>query len=122
MENKHLKDDNIRLVELLSMTEEFSDFAYLNQCLPGGIRYINEIKLPELPRERKRVIKHRIESLNSWIPAQVYDVMFKFNLQHDLNMDEILINELLGNLHQIYREKEEKNIARINAKYQKQIP
>ncbi len=121
MENKHLKDDNIRLVELLSMTEEFSDFAYLNQCLPGGIRYINEIKLPELPRERKRVIKHRIESLNSWIPAQVYDVMLKFNLQHDLNMDEILINELLGNLHQIYREKEEKNIARINAKYQKQI-
>ena len=121
MENKHLKDDNIRLVELLSMTEEFSDFGYLNQCLPGGIRYINEDNLPELPRERKRAINRRIDTLNSWIPGPVYDVVLKFNLKHDLNMDEILINELIGNLHQIYREKEEKNIARVNAKYQKQI-
>ena len=121
MENKHLKDDNVRLVELLSITEEFSDFGYLNQCLPGGIRYINEINLPELPKARKKVIKNRIETLNSWIPGQVYDVMLSFNLEHNLNMDEILINELLGKLNQIFREKEEKNVARISAKYQKQI-
>ena len=121
MENKHLKDDNVRLVELLSITEEFSDFGYLNQCLPGGIRYINEINLPELPKARKKVIKNRIETLNSWIPGQVYDVMLNFNLEHNLNMDEILINELLGKLNQIFREKEEKNVARISAKYQKQI-
>ena len=121
MENKHLKDDNVRLVELLSITEEFSDFGYLNQCLPGGIRYINEINLPQLPMARKKVIKNRIETLNSWIPGQVYDVMLNFNLEHNLNMDEILINELLGKLNQIFREKEEKNVARISAKYQKQI-
>ena len=121
MENKHLKDDNVRLVELLSITEEFSDFGYLNQCLPGGIRYINEINLPELPKARKKVIKNRIETLNSWIPGQVYDVMLNFNLEHNLNMDEILINELLGKLNQIFREKEEKNVARISAKYRKQI-
>ena len=121
MENKHLKDDNIRLVELLSMTEEFSDFAYLNQSLPGGIRYINEIDLPELPRARKKAIKNRIETLNSWIPGPAYDIVLAFNLEHNLNLDEILINELLGKLNQIFREKEEKNVARIKAKYQKQI-
>ena len=121
MENKHLKDDNIRLVELLSMTEEFSDFGYLNQCLPGGIRYINEMNLPELPRARKNAIKNRIETLNSWIPGPAYDIILNFNLEHKLNMDEILINELLGKLNQIFREKEEKNVARIRAKYQKQI-
>ena len=59
--------------------------------------------------------------MNSWIPGQVYDVMLNFNLEHNLNMDEILINELLGKLNQIFREKEEKNVARISAKYQKQI-
>ena len=121
MENKHLKDDNIKLVELLSITEEFSDFGYLNQCLPGGIRYINEVDLPELPRARKNAIKQRIEALNSWIPAPAYDIVLDFNLEHNLNLDEILINDLLGNLHKIFREKEEKNVARINAKYQKQI-
>jgi hypothetical protein len=121
MENKHLKDDNIRLVELLSITEEFSNFGYLNQSLPGGIRYISEIKLPELPRARKKAIKKRMDSLNSWIPGMAYDVMLQFNLEHDLNMDEVMINELLGKLNQVFREKEEKNVTRISAKYQKQI-
>ena len=121
MENKHLKDDNIRLVELLSITEEFSNFAYLNQSLPGGIRYINQINLPELPRARKNYIKNRIEGLKSWIPGPAYDIVLRFNLEHNLNLDEIAIDELLGNLHQIYREKEEKNVKKISTKYQKQI-
>ena len=121
MENKHLKDDNIRLVELLSTTEEFSNFGYLNQSLPGGIRYINEINLPELPRARKKAIKIMIESLNSWVPAKAYDIVLQFNLEHDLNLDEALINELLGKLNQVFREKEEKNVAKISTKYQKQI-
>ena len=121
LENKHLKDDNVKLIELLGLTEEFSDFAYLNQSLPGGIRYINEVNLPELPRARKNAIKARIECLNSWIPAKAYDVMLLFNLEHNLNFDEYMINELLARLNQIFREKEEKNVARISAKYQKQI-
>ena len=121
MENKHLKDDNVRLVELLSLTEEFSNFGYLNQSLPGGIRYVSEINLPELPRARKKAIKQRIDSLNSWVPGMAYDVMLQFNLEHDLNMDEVLINELLGKLNQVFREKVEKNVTRITAKYQKQI-
>jgi hypothetical protein len=62
-----------------------------------------------------------MEALNSWIPGPAYDIVLGFNLQHNLNLDEILINDLLGKLHQIFREKEEKNVARINAKYQKQI-
>jgi hypothetical protein len=89
--------------------------------LPGGIRYISEIKLPELPRARKKAIKKRMDSLNSWIPGMAYDVMLQFNLEHDLNMDEVMINELLGKLNQVFREKEEKNVTRISAKYQKQI-
>ena len=121
MENKHLKDDNIRLVELLSITEEFSDFAYLNQSLPGGIRYINQMNLPELPRARKNYIKTLFENLNSWIPGPAYDVALRFNLKHNLKLDEIAINELLGNLNQIFREKEDKNIKKITTKYQKQI-
>ena len=121
MEIKHLKDDNVRLVELLSLTEEFSNFGYLNQTLPGGIRYISEVKLPELPRARKKAIKKRIDSLNSWIPGMAYDIMLQFNLDHNLNMDEVLINELLGKLNQVFREKEEKNVIKISVKYQKQI-
>ena len=122
MENKHLKDDNVRLVELLSITQEFSDFAYLNSSLPGGIRYLNEIKIREMPpRMREKIVKDRMETLNSWIPGAAYEKVLEFNFVHDLNMDEALINELLYKLNQIFREKEEKNIAKISIKYQNQI-
>ena len=122
MENKHLKDDNVRLVELLSITEEFGDFAYLNQSLPGGVRYLNEIKIRDLPpRMRENIVKNRIETLNSWIPGAAYERVLEFNYVHDLNMDEVLINELLYKLNQVFRDKEEKNIAKIHTKYQKQI-
>ena len=121
LENRHLKEDNIKLVELLGLTEEFSDFAYLNQSLPGGIRYINEMNLPELPRALKNEIKNRMESLHSWVPGKAYEAVLLFNLEHQLNLNENQINELLARLNQIFREKEEKNVARISAKYQKQI-
>jgi hypothetical protein len=122
MENKHLKDDNVRLVELLSITEEFSDFAYLNSSLPGGVRYLNEIKIREMPpRMREKIVKDRIETLNSWIPGAAYERLLEFNYVHDLNMDEVLINELLYKLNQVFREKEEKNIAKITTKFQNQI-
>ena len=122
IENKHLKDDNVRLVELLSITQEFCDFAYLNQSLPGGIRYLNEIKIREMPpRMREKIVRDRIETLNSWIPGPVYETLLEFNFVHNLNMDEVLINELLYKLNKIYREKEEKNITKITTKFQKQI-
>ena len=115
MENKHLKDDNVRLVELLSLTEEFANFSYLNSSLPGGVRYLSEIKIKELPpRMREKIVKNRIETLNSWIPGKAYDIVLEFNCVHNLNMDEVLINELLYKLNTIFREKEEKNIAKIS--------
>ena len=122
MENKHLKDDNVRLVELLSITEQFSDFAYLNQSLPGGVRYLTDNKIRDLPpRTKEKIIKNKIETLNSWIPGPAYDRVLEFNYIHNLNMDEAQINELLYKLNQIFREKEEKNIAKITTKFQNQI-
>lgn len=122
MENKHLKDDNVRLVELLSLTEQFSDFAYLNDSLPGGVRYLNEIKIRDMPpRMKEKLVRDRIQTLNSWIPGAAYDKVLEFNYVHNLNMDEVLINELLYKLNQVFKEKEEKNIAKISTKYQKQI-
>ena len=42
LENEHLKDDNVRLLQMLKSTNEYHDFGYLNQTLPGGIRYVND--------------------------------------------------------------------------------
>ena len=40
LEIKHLKDDNIRLLNMLKTTEEFKDFAYLAEDCVGGVRYV----------------------------------------------------------------------------------
>ncbi len=40
LEVNHLKDDNIRLLNMLKTTEEFKDFAYLAEDCSGGVRYV----------------------------------------------------------------------------------
>ena len=45
LEINHLKDDNIRLLNMLKTTDEFKDFAYLAEDCTGGIRYIKSDSL-----------------------------------------------------------------------------
>lgn len=40
LELTHLRNDNIRLLNMLKTTEEFKDFAYLAEDCSGGIRYV----------------------------------------------------------------------------------
>ena len=40
LEINHLKDDNIRLLNMLKTTEEYKDFAYLAEDCNGGVRYV----------------------------------------------------------------------------------
>jgi hypothetical protein len=41
LEIEHLKDDNVRLLEMLKSTDEYRDFAYLAETVTGGIKFIN---------------------------------------------------------------------------------
>lgn len=45
LEINHLKNDNIRLLNMLKTTDEFKDFAYLAEDCTGGIRYIKSDSL-----------------------------------------------------------------------------
>ena len=118
----HLKEDNKRLVELLSITDKFSDFAFLSQSIPGGIRYLSDKNIKKMPpRMKATFIKQKIESLNSWIPGAAYDRLLEFNHLHNIKMDEDLINELLYKLNQVFREKEQKNLTKMKNKFQEQI-
>ena len=121
LENKHLKDDNVKLLELLSVTKEFGEFASLQLTLPGGIRYVTEMDLPIGPRARSEAIKLKLKNITAWVPAAAYEKILEFRTKYNFDMDETIINELLGQLNQVYREKEERNIAKVKVRYQKQI-
>lgn len=47
LEIEHLKDDNIRLLQMLKTTDQFADFNYLGHTSTGGIRYIRPCDEPE---------------------------------------------------------------------------
>ena len=121
MENKHLKDDNIRLLGLLKTTSEFKDFAFLNETLPGGIRYTEESSLPIGPRARKEAAGLRRKNLDAWVPALAYEKIVAFKDKYKFNMTESLINELLGQLSSVFREKEERNLEKVRLQFQKKI-
>ena len=104
------------------MTDKFSDFAFLTESIPGGIRYLSDKNIKQMPpRMKATFIKQKIETLNSWIPGAAYDKLLEFNHLHNIKMDEDLINELLYKLNQVFREKEQKNLTKMKKKYQEQI-
>jgi predicted RNase H-like nuclease (RuvC/YqgF family) len=81
LEVEHLKEDNIRLLQLLKTTNEFKDFAYLSEDVSGGIRFVRsyENKVKARPKSTtSRVKNDRVDprNNNNWVPM---DVRFCFN-------------------------------------------
>lgn len=81
MENQHLKDDNLRLLEMLKTTNEYKDFAYLNETIPGGIRFVHD---PPLSKKHKHECERReAENLlkknnENWIPNEAFNIIYDF--------------------------------------------
>jgi hypothetical protein len=149
LEIEHLKDDNVRLLQMLKTTEEYKDFAYLAENVSGGIKFIktNEemntsvgtsrsksaIK-PNLVQkyknrnpnfdkdcEKKKIEKEDPFNGDNWVPADAYRCCYDFRNKYNVEMSENLINDLLSALNKIWRDRENKQIARIKTKYQTEV-
>lgn len=123
-ENEHLKEDTLRLLEMLKSTEEYHDFGYLDSTIPGGIRYINEVYNKNKSHHECNHIKQakRIDKCNqNWIPSQAFAVVNEYKQKFNLDIDDNLINDMLSSLNLLWRQKEEKVISRLQAKYHREI-
>ena len=124
MENQHLKDDNLRLLEMLKTTNEYKDFAYLNETIPGGIRFVHD---PPLSKKHKHECERReAENLlkknnENWIPNEAFNIIYDFKKKYNIEINDKIISDLLGCLNQVWRDKETKQITRVKAKYQREI-
>jgi chromosome segregation ATPase len=84
VEIEHLKDDNVRLLQLLKTTNEYKDFAYLSEDVSGGIRFVRSFENKQRNRpkstsmrvsEKARYEKINPSNDNNWVPMDVISVL-----------------------------------------------
>jgi chromosome segregation ATPase len=103
LEIDHLKEDNIRLLQLLKTTSEFKDFAYLAEDVSGGIRYVRStidqnIKRPKSSmRIKDKMHYEKVTPRNdlNWVPNEAYSYAFEFRNKNNLELSDMLLEELL---------------------------
>lgn len=128
LELQHLKDDNLRLLTMLKSTEEYKDFAYLSETVPGGIRFIkptvskkagvskNLTGKNAIPNSQKDILVNE-----NWVPSDCYTFAVQFKNKYNLDLDENLLNNLLSSLNKIWMEREKKQISKVKSNYQSEI-
>ena len=142
LEVEHLKEDNIRLLEMMKESTDpaIKNFAFLDNSSSGGIRYItpkssktNIVRNPLSANDRRsrstqnyraykcnREISGRKDA-NNWIPLEAYECAMEFRNKYNLDMTDIEIEQLLSKLNKIWQEKLKREINNVKAKYQNEI-
>lgn len=134
LEIEHLKDDNLRLLQMLKSTSEFKDFAYLSETIPGGVRFMKPTVIKKagitvqggktvpgkstssIPNSQKDILENQ-----NWIPSDCYSFAVQFKNKYNLDLSENLLNDLLTSLNKIWQEREKKQVNKLKSKYQGEI-
>ena len=142
IEVEHLKEDNIRLLEMLKQSNDpnIRNLAFLDNSSSGGIRFIRPkdnktdlIRNPISGKERRSKSTQNYKSFrsnkdlndrkdsNNWIPLEAYECAMDFRNKYNLDMTDIEIEQLLSKLNKIWQEKLKKEVNNVKARYQAEI-
>ena len=142
IEVEHLKEDNIRLLEMLKQSNDpnIRNLAFLDNSSSGGIRFIRPkdnksdlIRNPISGKERRSKSTQNYKSFrsnkdlndrkdsNNWIPLEAYECATDFRNKYNLDMTDIEIEQLLSKLNKIWQEKLKKEVNNVKARYQAEI-
>ena len=123
LEIEHYKADNDRLVQMLAQTKEFNSFGKLAlDSTENNIRYMNPspyVKEQRLNKCHTRVPKSTLtlkdfkSEAEDWIPEEAFKVAHDFRNRCASTVSQVLMNQLLQDLNSIWRDREKKQIARV---------
>ena len=108
-----LKRDNDRLLRMLKQTKEFAEFADFIEDSGGQVKSV-------LATSNNLKVMVDLES-EHWVPNEAYTLAHSFRERHGSDLTPTLINQLLGDLNKIWRERERKQIARFRAQAHSEI-
>ena len=130
LEVEHLKQDNIRLLEMMkeSSDPKIRNFAFLDNSSSGGIMFIrpgssnNRSKSTQSYNVYKsnRELTARKDN-NSWIPLEAYECALEFRNKYNLDMSDIEIEKMLLSLNKIWQDKLKREVNNIKTKYHNEI-
>ena len=130
LEIEHYKADNERLVQMLAQTKEFSAFGKLAlDTQENTIRFMNpgtstatNPRQCELKKPLLQDFKPSKEE-DSWIPEAAFKVAHDFRNKCSTNgvISHALFNTLLADLNEIWRDREKKQIARVQNQAHREI-
>ena len=140
LEIELLKKDNLRLLNLLNTTTEYSDFCQLGLTAPLGIRYIKPIeekkdqtnKPISKKEERERSLseykkymankKTKLEKEDrNWVPLEAYNYLIESRNKYKLDLTNDVIDNLLHILNDFWKERLEREINKYRTSYQNEI-
>ena len=126
LEIEHLKDDNIRLLEMLKNTSEFKDFAKSKSNL-NGTKLLQNIKINNnnVSNINNKSFSNKSynsnEISNSYVPNEAYDLVQDFKNNNNLTVSDSILNSLLSSLNKIWKDYYSKQIKNLKAKNSEEI-
>ena len=105
IEVDQLQQDNAKLLKLLKQTREYQDFANFVDDSGGNVKSVKS-----KPASSEQLFDQEAEH---WMPNEAYSLAHSFRDTHGNDVTPDLINQLLGDLNKIWREREKKQITRI---------
>ena len=130
LEVEHLKQDNIRLLEMMKESEDpkIRNFAFLDNSSSGGIIFIR----PNSNNNRAKSIENfnsfrgpkennSRKDRNNWMPLEAYECAMEFRNKYNLDMSDIELEQLLISLNKIWQKKFQQEVNNVKTKYQNEI-
>ena len=122
LENEHLREDALRLLNMLQATEEYHDFGYLNSTVPGGIRYVSEPKLKQRKKNNNaKSINDNTRNNDAVALQDAFNVVNEYRTRFNIDINDKLIRDILLSLNHLWRDKQAKTLVRLKAKFQQEI-
>ena len=130
LEIDHLKQDNIRLLEMMkeSTDPKIRNFAFLDNSSSGGIMFIRPGSDNKRAKSTESYNLYKSNSevqgrkdRNCWIPQEAYQCALEFRNRYNLDMSDIEIEKLLAALNKIWQDKLRREVNNVKMKYQNEI-
>jgi hypothetical protein len=110
---------------MLKSTNEYSEFSYLNFTNKNGIKFVEKPKLDiRKKRDMFEQMKMKEEIKNNkknWVPNEALYLIQDYNKKYNLNLNDKIIDDLLGSLNYFFKKEEKKRLNLIKIKYQKDL-
>jgi len=123
---EQLKQDNERLIEMLSQTDKFADFANFAKDSGGMMVYLGDPENPRTrchypkPKNKVRDIRPE-EEMADWVPEEAFRLAHDFRTKNGNKIGKTLINQLLMDLNTVWKNREASTISRIRSEASQQV-